>query len=477
VKGMEEWCQRARWRRKTVLDAAGDIAVRSLVRRASAAATLVVCFSMLQPRGASSEDPEYSKRILQTSGPLGFTERGIDLGDGRFWPGTTGSEWTPPMKEDIERAQKGTGKKYTDWTKTSWKDVNCCGRLKENEIWEDKVTGVPNCFCRDLLQQTGYKTVAKCMLKQACENALRDWNKVFGEGYMVKGEAEDWNTESPLRTCTKSDYAHDSWSHMFGAAAIHESCGIPHKAEVKFGRKQESYEWPDPFGRGPVYENMEPSPWYGKCNGGKCGCGEKTPCTIQNNKDPKRAKPTKFKWVPGDVPLTPGGNETIWQGFRAGNNAVEEGLMAGSRVYPGKTHSLECLRDANSSACVNSSRMLWTGPVDSFQADCMYAVKRAICAYHFWECDASYGAQIYNGICEPTCTDIPRLCGTIPSTGEPLEVKRFTLGNFYHLGCTVKKRQFLKDCTAEARRETIHSYQPFAFVLLTSALILSSTFI
>jgi hypothetical protein len=37
----------------------------------------------------------------------------------------------------------------------------------------------------------------------------------------------------------------------------------------------------------------------------------------------------------------------------------------------------------------------------------MYAVKRAICAYHFWECDASYGAKIYNGICEPTCSDIP----------------------------------------------------------------------
>ena len=43
------------------------------------------------------------------------------------------------------------------------------------------------------------------MLKQACENALRDWNKVFGEGYMVEGEAEDWNTESPLRTCTWAD--------------------------------------------------------------------------------------------------------------------------------------------------------------------------------------------------------------------------------------------------------------------------------
>jgi hypothetical protein len=39
-----------------------------------------------------------------------------------------------------------------------------------------------------------------------------------------------------------------------------------------------------------------------------------------------------------------GGNETIWQGFRAGNNAVEEGLMAGSRVYPGQNHPLECLR-------------------------------------------------------------------------------------------------------------------------------------
>ena len=50
---------------------------------------------------------------------------------------------------------------------------------------------------------------------QACENALRDWNKVFGEGHMVKGEAEDWNTESPLRTCTKSDWfrSDGSWGY------------------------------------------------------------------------------------------------------------------------------------------------------------------------------------------------------------------------------------------------------------------------
>ena len=45
----------------------------------------------------------------------------------------------------------------------------------------------------------------------------------------------------------------------------------------------------------------------------------------------------------------------------------------------------------------------------------MYAVKRAICAYHFWECDASYGTKIYNGICKPTCDDIPvnHLCALI----------------------------------------------------------------
>ena len=65
------------------------------------------------------------------------------------------------------------------------------------------------------------------MLKQACENALRDWNKVFGEGYMVEGEAEDWNTESPLRTCTKSDYAHDSWSHMFGYVLLQYLTNAP----------------------------------------------------------------------------------------------------------------------------------------------------------------------------------------------------------------------------------------------------------
>jgi len=45
-------------------------------------------------------------------------------------------------------------------------------------------------------------------------------------------------------------------------------------------------------------------------------------------------------------------------------------------------------------------------------------------------------------------TRTQKLCGTIPSTGQPLEVKRFTIGNYYYMGCTWKKREFVKDCTA-----------------------------
>ena len=94
----------------------------------------------------------------------------------------------------------------------------------------------------------------------------------------------------------------------------------------------------------------------------------------------------------------------------------------------------------------------------------MFAVKRAVCAYHFWECDASLRDQIYNGVCRyfyppnprtpfsslllsplrivlrahtrpdtssanrDTCADVPKLCGTIPSSGRLLTVDSFTLG-------------------------------------------------
>lgn len=69
--------------------------------------------------------------------------------------------------------------------------------------------------------------MAKCMLKQACENALRDWNKVFGEGYMVEGEAEDWNTESPLRTCTRPDWSH-SWGFVRCVAMSRANASSPY---------------------------------------------------------------------------------------------------------------------------------------------------------------------------------------------------------------------------------------------------------
>ena len=49
--------------------------------------------------------------------------------------------------------------------------------------------------------------------------------------------------------------------------------------------------------------------------------------------------------------------------------------------------------------------MRWTGPVDSRQADCMFAVRRALCAYHFWECDASLPDEVLPLIRAPAGLD------------------------------------------------------------------------
>jgi hypothetical protein len=129
--------------------------------------------------------------------------RGIYWTEDQFFvPGTTGSEWPRPEFEDIERinfAETDPQKQITDWQTTSWAEVNCCRQLRGTDIWEHKDTGVPDCICRDFLEKTGQKSVAFCSLRQSCENALRDWNKVFGEGYMAKGGKGDWNTESPAR--------------------------------------------------------------------------------------------------------------------------------------------------------------------------------------------------------------------------------------------------------------------------------------
>ncbi|KAJ1484240.1 hypothetical protein T484DRAFT_1797553 [Baffinella frigidus] len=207
-------------------------------------------------------------------------------------------------------------------------------------IWEHADTGVPDCICRDLLEKTGQRTVAFCSLKQSCENALRDWNKVFGEGYMAPGGADEWNTESPARSCTKATF------DIF--------------------KQQMKYE-------------VEP-------------CGKVV--TAGNLADER-----KWHWVPGDVPV----ENKRYQGYRAGDNAIQEGLMAGSTVYPGTNHTPACQVDAGSDTCLNSPQLKWKAPDSARQADCMFAVLRGICAYHFWDCDASYSDKIFNSVSTDSC--------------------------------------------------------------------------
>lgn len=124
------------------------------------------------------------------------------------------------------------------------------------------------------------------------------------------------------------------------------------------------------------------------------------------------------------------------------------------QVYPGVQHPDCCVLDkgVNSTCCRNSERRVWRGPASAQQADCMFAVKRAICAYHFWECDGSLRHKMFPGVCKDTCDDVPKLCGTIPSTGRPLTVASFTLGKFYHQGCVEASRQYVKDCTGACVR-------------------------
>lgn len=142
-----------------------------------------------------------------------------------------------------------------------------------------------------------------------------------------------------------------------------------------------------------------------------------------------------------------------FHGDTAGDSSMKAGVMAGAQVYPGVAHPDCCVLDKgiNSTCCRNSARRVWKGPESAQQADCMFAVKRAVCAYHFWECDGSLRHKMYPGVCRDTCADVPKLCGTIPSTGRPLTVTSFTLGKFYHAGCLQASRQFVKDCTGRHR--------------------------
>lgn len=56
--------------------------------------------------------------------------------------------------------------KETPWQQMSWKTVNCCQKLDDDKVWEDEISGVPDCFCRDVLSRSRYKTTAVCNLRQ-----------------------------------------------------------------------------------------------------------------------------------------------------------------------------------------------------------------------------------------------------------------------------------------------------------------------
>jgi hypothetical protein len=128
------------------------------------------------------------------------------------------------------------------------KQVNCCQNIVEDKVWEDAITGVPDCMCRDILTQSRYKTTAVCNLRQACENALRDFNRVFGEGYMHPGLAPIWDTESPARTCQYSKWE-GGWYNA--------PCGRKNHMPLK-------EKWTDPYGREMiVHTDVLPSKKYG----------------------------------------------------------------------------------------------------------------------------------------------------------------------------------------------------------------------
>lgn len=364
--------------------------------------------------GGSDEDGE---RRQGGTGIAPEATRGIVIGE-TFFPGTTGQEWPVPLPQDLSRLNKYGGRDaITNWEATSWSQINCCHYVNNVLMWEDADSGVPDCFCRDVLTQSWYKTVAFCALEQACENALRDFNRVFGEGKMVRGQGKELHTESPLRHCLTTDAAR-------GAKSIR--CGTPNADPTKSWRDPENPSRAMEDGLPVRFADILAPPEYG---------------TVKIGRD--LGNQARWHWTPGDVAE----EKVKYHGFTANDGSIQEGLMSTTPVYPGVNHSKCCLDNATQECCLNSTMMTWQGPTGPRQADCMFAVKRAICAYHFWECDNSWSSKIFNGVCKDTCDDVPKLCGTIPSTGEPLQLKQFTIGGYYNLGCTRKFREQIKDCT------------------------------
>ena len=96
--------------------------------------------------------------------------------------------------------------------------------------------------------------------------------------------------------------------------AVHTSCGKKLRFDELREKSKETlieydegnpYVWQDSFGRGPVYEGYDPSDSYGQYL--PPGTVDERGRELASDKNPRKAKPTGFRWVPGDVPLIKGG--------------------------------------------------------------------------------------------------------------------------------------------------------------------------
>ena len=76
--------------------------------------------------------------------------------------------------------------------------------------------------------------------------------------------------------------------------------------ETNIDYQDTPYIWKDSFDRGPVvYEGYDPSDYYGRYF--PPGTVDEKGRELAADRNPRKAKPTGFTWVPGDVPLIQGG--------------------------------------------------------------------------------------------------------------------------------------------------------------------------
>ena len=74
---------------------------------------------------------------------------------------------------------------------------------------------MPDCICRNLLEKTAQRSVAFCSLKQSCENALRDWNKVHTHTHTHTHEKTDQRSVAFCSLKQSCENALRDWNKVF----------------------------------------------------------------------------------------------------------------------------------------------------------------------------------------------------------------------------------------------------------------------